>query len=113
MNNKVPLAGCCRSGQLSLVLLSCLVHSRQGSRLLHLMLPSLLPHLIVLHCQAQGLGAQHVQLLWLQPKDVALALCDGCELVLAGHHLPNEVCWTQQRYLLEPARHAWRAPCCT
>lgn len=90
-----------------MALLDCVVPARQDGRLLHLMQPSLLPHLVVLHGKAQGLGAQHVQLLRLQPQDVALALCNGCELVLAGRHLPNEVCWSQQRYLLEAACQAW------
>ena len=98
-----PLAGQRCFCWLRLFLVSHQVYTRQNSRLLHLVLPPLLPHLIVLHCQPQSLVAQHMQLLRLQPQDVALTLCSGCELVLADHHLPNEVCWTQQRYLLKSA----------
>ena len=111
-SNSVPFAGEHSFCRVSLNWVCRLLHTRQHSRLLHLVLPPLLPHLVVLHCQAQRLGTQHMQLLWLQPQDVALTLCRGCELVLAGHHFPNEVCGTQQCYLLKPACQAWQPPSC-
>lgn len=89
------------------------VQVRQQRSCFLVLLPACFTQSRVLHGQAKGLGAQHVQLLGLQPQQLALTLCHSCELVLAGNHLSNELCWAQDCHLLKLARHPWQPPCCT
>ncbi len=85
---------------------------RQQRSCLLVLLPARFTQSRVLHGQAKGLGAQHVQLLGLQPQQIALTLCHSCELVLAGNHLSDKLCWAQDCHLLKLACHPWQPPCC-
>ena len=100
---------CC--GQALLLSSQHVVHVWKRRSLLLLLLPALLTQTSVLHGQAERLGAQHVQLLRLQPQQVALALCHSCELVFAGYYLPYEVCWAQYSDLLEFASQTRQMTC--